>query len=278
LPHLLLSDIDGTLLADDGSLPPANREALIACHNAQVTVALATGRRWSTTRKLLDRLDLWNWIDYAILNNGMVIQDLRRREIIATHSFQMDIVTDVSNRFEILGIDPIVLTHSNELGHPDVFYRTLSLMNGDFIDKNQEQSQQVSSYGAIGHRTLVELLLVGSYEDLARAQNALTGLPVETALIKNTFYREWMLEITPQGISKYSGAAFLQDRIGAATHQTMAIGDSANDIPLLRAAHHGVAMDHAPENLKLLAKTIALPNQDGGMGMAVLDWLKLSGF
>lgn len=272
--RLLLSDIDGTLLDDDGNLPPSNREALMACRHAQVTVALATGRRWTTTRRLLDRLDLWPCVDFAILNNGMVIQDLRSATILSSHAFSSGDLLSVVDSLSALEMDPIVLAHSGDGEEPDVFYRTVSLMNGDFIDKNTAQSRQVAAFEALAPRRLVEILLVGSHGDLRRAELAVQAHPVETALIKNSFYREWMLEITPRGISKFSGARFLQNHVGVGAEATMAIGDSANDLPLLKAAQHGVAMAHAPDSLKSAAQFIAGSNHEGGMGAAVMAWMQ----
>ena len=51
---------------------------------------LATGRRWTTTRRLLDRLSLHGLADFAILNNGMVIKDLRTMQPLHLESFPLE--------------------------------------------------------------------------------------------------------------------------------------------------------------------------------------------
>jgi Cof subfamily protein (haloacid dehalogenase superfamily) len=272
--RLLLTDIDGTLLDDDGELPARNREALTACRNAEVTVALATGRRWTTTRRLLDRLALWDAVDFAILNNGMVIRDLHRGESIASHGFALELTRDIADGLASLHMDPVLLSHGEESQAADVHYRKVSLLNQDFIDKNPTHARAYSRIDELQDLDIVEILLVGRYDDLRQAQSWLAALPVETALIKNSFYREWMLEVTPKGISKHSGALFLQKHVGAQPGTSMAIGDSANDLPLLRAAQHAVAMQHAPDEVKQAATAMAGPNHAGGMGDAVLAWLR----
>lgn len=271
--RLLLTDIDGTLLDDDGELPARNREALAACRNSEVTVALATGRRWTTTRRLLDRLALWDAIDFAILNNGMVIQDLRRGGAIAAHAFALELTRDIADGLASLNMDPVLLSHGSDGVTPDVHYRGVSLLNQDFLDKNPAHARAYARIDDLRGMDIVEILLVGRYDDLRQAQSWLAALPVETALIKNSFYREWMLEVTPKGISKHSGAVFLQKHLGVHRASSMAIGDSANDLPLLRAAQHAVAMQHAPDEVKLAATLTAGPNHAGGMGEAVFAWL-----
>jgi len=270
----LLSDIDGTLLDDGGELPALNRNALEASRREGVFVALATGRRWSTTKRLLERLDLAPLVDYAIMNNGMVVKDLRRDAVLQAHAFPLSTVIQVIERWNSLGYEPIVLSHSRNGLEPDIFYRTLSLMNGDFIEKNPGQGRLIDGVENIMGLDLVELLLLGPHPELLHAEKSLFGLPVETALIKNSFYREWMLEITPLGISKLSGALFLQEKLGVGKQGTMAIGDSANDLPLLEAAGHAVAMAHAPEGLKARAHAVAGDNPSGSMGQAVMAWLE----
>src|SRR5690606_1291048 len=68
-----ITDVDGTLLDEANEIPPANRASLEELKRAGVPVVLATGRRWTTLKRVLDRLDLWNLVDYAIANNGAVI-------------------------------------------------------------------------------------------------------------------------------------------------------------------------------------------------------------
>ena len=45
--RIVISDIDGTLLADDGRLPSDNRAALAHFRARGVRTCLATGRRWA---------------------------------------------------------------------------------------------------------------------------------------------------------------------------------------------------------------------------------------
>jgi Cof subfamily protein (haloacid dehalogenase superfamily) len=272
-PRLLLSDIDGTLLDNEGGLPLPNLRALETCRHRQVTVTLATGRRWSTARKLLDRLNLWPWVDFAILNNGMVVQDLRSGKSLAAHAFSPALARNLSEGLAAMGMDPILLSHAQDGISPDVHFRSLSLLNEDFVAKNRQQSRAFSDWSDIAAQSLVEILLVGFKSDLEAAQAWLAQWPVETALIRNSFYREWMLEMTPKGFDKASGAAFLQGHLGIASQECMAIGDSANDLPLFRAADHSVAMEEAPEEVRMLAQRTTLSNQIGGMGLAVMEWL-----
>jgi Cof subfamily protein (haloacid dehalogenase superfamily) len=247
-----ITDVDGTLLDPDNEIPDANRAALAELKRAGVPVVLATGRRWTTLKRVLDRLDLWDLTDYAIANNGAIIKDLRARELLHHEGFAPGAVTAAAAVLDTFGWDPLALTYVPD-GGPDVYHRRLSLRNGDFAAKNEGHTMLVNDFAELEARTVVELILLGTEADLSRAQAALAPLDLETALIKNTFYADYMLEVTPRGVSKLSGALRLGGRLGLSPAEAVAVGDSANDLPLLREVGRAVAMAHAPDPVRAAA-------------------------
>ncbi|HAO98537.1 MAG TPA: hypothetical protein DCQ83_00675 [Fibrobacteres bacterium] len=244
-----ITDVDGTLLDDDGNLPQANREALQHCRSLGIPVVLATGRRWTTLQRLIDRLELRELVDFAILNNGMIVKDLRTRTVLHRELFLHATVLQAAETLGGINCDPIVLTYNPD-GGPDVFYRNLHLMNRDFVDKNPGYTQPVKGYHELSDKSVVELILLGHEPDLVEVQSAIAGLPLETALIRNTFYEGYMLEMTPRKISKLSGARRLAEILRLSLDDVVAVGDSANDLALLLAAGKSVAVPGAPEAIR----------------------------
>ncbi len=265
-----ITDVDGTLLDSDNEVPPENRAALEELKRAGVPVVLATGRRWTTLKRVLDRLDLWDLTDYAIANNGSVIKELSTRSLLHHEGFAPGAVTAAAAALGALGWDPLALTYVSD-GGPDVYHRRLSLRNGDFTAKNEGYTVLVSDFSELEDRVVVELILLGTEEELLRAQEALVPLDLETALIRNTFYADYMLEITPRGVSKLSGARRLGERLGLSPAEAVAVGDSANDLPLLREAGRAVAMPHAPESV------LAVAHETTGVAEAARRWFLRNG-
>ncbi len=274
LPYqLVISDIDGTLLDDDGNLPDLNRRALAHCRERGVATCLATGRRWTTCLRLLERLQLFDVVDYCILNNGMLIQDLHARRAVYRRDFPFDLLLETAARWNGMGLEPVVLGHNPDGNTRDVFHRRDSLLNADFVGKNTAHSLRVEAWEELAGAHLVELVLIGKREDLAAAAGALQGLEVETAILKNTFYAEYMLEVTPRGVSKLSGARALQSHLGSSEGRILAVGDSENDLELLRGADMSVAVANADARVKAVAKEITGFNGEGGFGQAVFRHL-----
>ena len=263
-----ITDVDGTLLDDESNLPAANREALLHCRNIGLPVVLATGRRWTTLERLLDRLSLNGLADYAILNNGMVVKELKTRTVLHLEDFPWESALKAVEALSALNLDPIALIYNPE-GGPDVFHRRLSLMNGDFVAKNIEQSHSLEDYGELQDKSLLELILLGPESTLAEAQKTLRDLPLETALIRNVFYAGFMLEITPRLVSKLSGARRLVNIVGSSLARAVAIGDSANDLSLLRAVGKSLAVKNAPREVQESVQEIVSSGHDGGVAEAI---------
>lgn len=63
-----------------------------------------------------------------------------------------------------------------------------------------------------------------------------------------------LLEMVTKGASKASGMQILLDAIGEKRNNTLAIGDSNNDLPMFRFAAHTACMGQSTEELKALSE------------------------
>jgi Cof subfamily protein (haloacid dehalogenase superfamily) len=266
---LVITDIDGTLLDDEGGLPPLNREALIHCRDQGVKTCLATGRRWTTCRRLLDRLELHDLIDFCILNNGMMIREVARDAVLFQRDFPFSLLLQAAARLNAMGLDPIVLGHNPDGATADVFHRRDALLNADFISKNTAHARLVADWLELESAHVVELVLIGHRADLVLAAESLAGLDVEMAILRNTYYAEYMLEITPKGVSKLMGATQLLGHLGLESREAIAVGDSENDYQLLKGLPMSIAVANAEPRIRAVARESTGSNAEGGFGQAV---------
>ena len=85
------------------------------------------------------------------------------------------------------------------------------------------------------------------------------------------------LEMNPLGISKATALKELCDVLGIDISQSIAVGDSLNDIAAIREAGLGVAMGNAQEEVKEAADVITLSNNEHGVAHIIRDFvLKVS--
>jgi HAD superfamily hydrolase (TIGR01484 family) len=75
--------------------------------------------------------------------------------------------------------------------------------------------------------------------------------------------------ITDAGADKGRALRLVCQHLGVPPEEAMAVGDTAQDVPMFEAAGLGVAMGNAPEDVKARADAVAPSNAEGGVGWAI---------
>ncbi len=82
------------------------------------------------------------------------------------------------------------------------------------------------------------------------------------------------LELNCKSADKGIGLIRLAEHLGLSSADTIAFGDSSNDLSMLRAAGTGVAMGNASEEVKAACDAVTLTNDQNGVA-AYLEWYLL---
>ncbi|MCX7781953.1 MAG: HAD hydrolase family protein, partial [Negativicutes bacterium] len=80
------------------------------------------------------------------------------------------------------------------------------------------------------------------------------------------------LEMANPAVNKGRALALLADKLGIAREQVMAVGDSVNDLDMLRYAGWGVAMGNASDTVKAAAAAVTGANDAEGVAEAILRY------
>ena len=78
-----------------------------------------------------------------------------------------------------------------------------------------------------------------------------------------------MFECIHKGYSKATGMERVREMLGAEAEDCYAIGDSGNDLPMLSAVKHSIAMGNAPENVKSQVEFVTSSLHDDGLARAM---------
>jgi len=123
------------------------------------------------------------------------------------------------------------------------------------------------------HAIVIDKVVV-NLGDAAVAQSMLSVVArqfgVETAVMEKSNF-----EITARGVNKATGIEQIAQHVGFAMGETVAIGDSGNDILMLQSVGYPIAMGNASDEVKSLARMIAPPVTEGG-AVTVLEELFFS--
>ncbi|WP_135227913.1 Cof-type HAD-IIB family hydrolase [Deinococcus fonticola] len=117
--------------------------------------------------------------------------------------------------------------------------------------------------------TVVRVQWVAPIEDSAQ----ITGEPHEglelhpagSPVMRDTIF----VSVTKAGVDKGSAIRRVAEKYGLGMNRVMAVGDGSNDLHLLRAVGHPVAMGNAEDVLKAVAETVVGHVDEGGLVEAV---------
>jgi Cof subfamily protein (haloacid dehalogenase superfamily) len=244
--RLFASDVDDTLLALDGSLPEATRKGLKLLHEAGVTVVLSSGRATASmmplVRKVIEPAD----DEYVISFNGGRVVTALSEQVIFEQAIPVETVAAIMAYCREHGV------HMQGYGADDFVVE-----NGPWTDPaSTEKYARMAALPArlvdrmevaLGSGT-VKMLGIGEHEDLLVHQKALGEITGGSCNIM--FSKPNYLEIVAAGVSKGHALTMLADRLGISLTDCVAMGDSLNDIEMIRAAGTGVAVGNARQELK----------------------------
>jgi Cof subfamily protein (haloacid dehalogenase superfamily) len=254
--RLVASDIDGTLIHDDGSLSERTVRVIDRLSERGVPVVLVTGRPVRWLRQLYDQMDE---PVPAVCANGAVVYDPDTDEVLVASPLDVDLLLDVTKRLRE-AIPDIALAVEVEDGR-SFWYEEAWPLRWD----GEHQSVRVLA-------TPEELTSVPAVKLLARAADraphefyelvsaTLGGLAEATHSSSSA-----LVEISAAGVTKAAGLAWLCEREGFAAEDVVAFGDMPNDVPLLTWAGHAVAMGNAHPAVREVANDVTLTNDEDGV-------------
>lgn len=176
------------------------------------------------------------------------------------------------------GHEPILYTDSFAAGY-DFHCRSLaSAASGgvpgsrgvaEYLDRNRALANVVPDLHVAPPEGVFAGFAMGTHAemlDLERALDAAWPGMLSLHTIRSPRYRDWMCEIAPAGVTKWSGVLSIAEQLGIAPESICAVGDDVNDLPMIRGAGIGIAMGNATPDVLAAADRIVAAHDDDGIG------------
>ena len=236
-------DLDGTVIGPDENISPAVHEAIVRLAE-RIHVFIATGREPADVLRYANELGLTT---PQLCDGGANI---------------LDPVQGVSTWTAPLG--PVnaeaVVTRLREMG--SAFVAT-------------HASGTASTFDDVPDWDLIRVSALDLDEDTADA------LATEFRRNKNMYVIKavlpynglWAVDFTLAGVDKASGIARVGQTLGVNPTNTVAVGDSYNDLPMLEACGFSVAMGNAPPEVKDAAEFVAPSVAEDGLAVAINEYV-----
>ena len=257
-------DMDGTLLTDDKKISSRTRRCFEALKEQGITLVLSTGRSFEALEPYKNDLNLNHPVicynGARILgNNGNLIMD---------HQLQDDISRYIIDFARGEGLH-IQIYRNGKL------YFEKRTPEADFYENHVNVKGTVVNFNDFNPPGFTKIMYLGDHDyldGLGKSIKKHFGKRL-SVMFSNPIFLEFM----DGGVSKGSALFEVADYLGIGIDSVMAFGDGQNDISMIETAGIGVAMNNAANEVKAVADSITLSNNDDGVAVFLEDFFELNG-
>ncbi|MFI5734304.1 HAD family hydrolase [Kribbella sp. NPDC051587] len=258
-PRLIATDLDGTLVRSDRSVSERTRAAVTAAQRAGSVFVMVTARppRW-----LHELADLVGDHGIAIVANGAILYDVVQQQAIRTRLIDPGVLHEVA--IAIRSAIPEVefaIERSDRYGQEPRYVNRWPQPENTLIAELEELLAEPAAKLLVRHPSWHS-------DDLLAQVSAVVGERVTASHSGGTS----LVEISATGVSKAAMLADFAAELNIPAADTIAFGDSLNDLPMLAWAGTSYAVANAHTDVLAAVDRVCPSNDEDGVA-AVLEEL-----
>lgn len=277
---LIVSDMDGTLLAHDSSISKGNIEAIRYAQSKGVQFAIATGRDYSSLKGTLEAHDLKC---FSILGNGAQFCN-ENGEILSSAYFPKKCFKQVLQIFDELKIHYMIFTANGfySTAEPNVVRDAFidrcvvqfKRKREDYLDDGCNQDMACMKLKKIGDlddfiNSSIDIIKVEAFNnDVSLIEKAKEKLQkIEGIAYLSSF--DDNIEVTDKAAQKGLILENVIEELGYSKDEVMVLGDGLNDITLFERFKYSFAPGNANETIKAMAYQVVGACEEDGVSQAI---------
>jgi Cof subfamily protein (haloacid dehalogenase superfamily) len=243
-PKLVAFDLDGTLIGRDLKLSTRVREAISRMQSAGIEGCLITGRMYRATLPFARDL---GFDAPLVCYQGAAIIDPATDDILQHVALDNAVVRELIASTEPAGL------HLQLYRNDEYYCESRNRFSELYASIAKTEPVVVPSLReTFAYSDATKAVVVADATDADRCAERLGRQLVGRAYVTRSLPE--FVEILDPSVDKGCALRFVASRLGVELQDVVAIGDSWNDAPLLRAAGFGVAMGSAPAELREIAQ------------------------
>lgn len=266
-PHLIVLDLDGTLLTDQKTISPKTKETIVLARQQGHQVMIATGRPYRASKHIYNELELTT----PIVNfNGAYVHNPSNKLFLPQHNpIELDTVKDIVESLQPYKLENIIAEVMDDMyleKHDHNLLSVLGMGNPKITTGKIHEHLKDHPTSMLLHTSEDEVAIIRSYLEESKAE-----------VID---HRRWgdpyhVIELVRTGIHKAIGLDVVAKSMQIPRERIIAFGDEDNDLEMIEFAGTGVAMKNSIPELKNIANAVTLSNNEDGIAEFLIDQLKL---
>lgn len=241
---MIFSDMDGTLLHRSVKISAENVAAIKKARKKGVEFVICTGRGVFGVEHFLRELGLMGQKGYVICQNGATVYDLREMKPVLKESFSPAWIAPVADAAREKGLELFYYDDRRFMAErPTEQVRQYCEMMKTKMHILQNPMDYAGEF--------TKCLISGPRERLEWLKAQM--LPMVQGRLDGFFSGETYLEFVRQGVNKGNALEATAKKSGISLADTIAIGDSDNDLSMILRAGMGVAVQNGEPHVKAAA-------------------------
>lgn len=266
--RIIALDLDGTLLNSDKELSPAAFAALEEAAAKGIEIVPTTGRFYGGMPEVIRDLP---FLHYAITINGAQVYDIRKEKAVSICEIPWQRAVEIMSYLDTL---PVI--YDCYMDNQGWMTRSLQEQSPDFAPNIHylkmllELRRPVDELKAFLTERKHDVQKIQFFiKDMALHRQLSEALPAMLPDISVSSSVRNNIELNALHANKGEALKQLADYLGCSISQTLAFGDGANDLSMIRMAGIGVAMENAADAVKAAADAVTLSNDADGVAVGI---------
>ncbi|MFC4323147.1 Cof-type HAD-IIB family hydrolase [Litchfieldia salsa] len=257
-PKAIFLDMDGTILNHQNKVSIHTKEIIDDLRKQGILIFIATGRAFDEIAGVVPKgFD----VDGFITSNGMA--GYVGQEVLFEHSLSLELVEMIIDRarknkiyYELFpyGTARVTLAQDREYVEDEVRDpKPESVGINEWLSRKQAIKEEIAWSDHIeGNKFSKFYFFARSQEHINEWKNELEQIKSKIDFTTSISSRH-NVELMVANVNKATGIKQMLEHFGLSSSEIMAIGDSDNDLPMLKFVQHSVAMKNAPDHIKEIA-------------------------
>lgn len=260
---LYVSDLDGTLLTNNGILSEYSRNSLKNMIGKGLMFTTATARSLSA-KKLLKGSGITL---LGVHLNGVLIYDYGNEKYVNSISFDIETARKVQDI--LVKYDRMSFVYFYDDGEIVVkFEKITNKVEQEFFDKRKhgdyKNFSQIPKINLKDSDTVIYFTMVDEYERLEPIYNEISKINgAKAVLYLDNYSNLYFLEVFSSNANKANGVQYIKNYYKA--DKIIAFGDNLNDIEMLELSDKAIVVEDAVDKVKEFADEIIGKSYEDGV-------------